>query len=254
MMRAFTTLAAAVTIGLAGSAWAAEQIEIPEYRWSHEGVYGTIDRAAAQRGLQVFQAVCQSCHGLKYVYFRTLKGIGYDDDQIKALAAEYEIEDGPDEWGEMFYRPARPTDIFPDPFPNEAAARAANGGAYPPDLSVIAKGRPGGLDYIVALQMGYEIEPDGFELADGKYYNAYFPGHQISMPQMLFDEVVEYQDGTEPTMLQHAKDVAAFLWFTAEPHYDTRKEMGVRVVIFLVVLAGLFFGVKRALWRNVKKH
>jgi len=253
MMRCVVLLCATLFVLAvpATQAGAAEGVELPEYEWQHSGVFGTIDRAAAQRGLQVYQQVCSSCHGLKRVAFRSLAGIGFSEDEIKAIAAEYQITDGPDEWGDMYTRPGKPSDYFPSPFPNEQAARAANNGGLPPDLSVIVKARKGGPNYVAALLTGYEDPPADFNLMPGMFYNKYFTGHQILMPQMVFDYGVDYVDGTEPTAMQQSKDVATFLTFTAEPHLELRKELGIRTMLFLLVLCGLLFATKRALWSRV---
>lgn len=254
MMRCAVILFASL-VGLAlplSQAGAAEGVHLPEYEWEHHGVFGTFDRAAAQRGLQVYQQVCASCHGLKRVAFRTLEGIGFTEDEVKAIAEQYYITDGPDEFGEMFERPGKPSDYFPSPYPNEEAARAANGGGLPPDLSVIVKARVGFEDYITALLVGYEEPPPDFDLMPGMSYNKYFPGHQIMMPQMIWEYGVEYVDGTEATALQQAKDVTTFLAFAAEPTLEYRKELGVRTILFLLVLAALLFATKRAIWANVK--
>lgn len=231
---------------------AAEGVELPEYEWPHGGVFGTYDRAAAQRGFQVYQQVCSTCHSLDLVPFRALAGIGFTEDQIKEIAAQYQITDGPDEWGEMFQRPGKPSDYFPAPFPNEQAARAANGGGLPPDLSVIVKARKGHENYIVALLNGYKEPPPDFNLMPGMSYNEYFPGHQILMPQMLYGYDVEYVDGTEATLMREAKDIATFLTFVSHPHMEERKELGVRTILFLIVLSGLLFACKRALWSDIK--
>ncbi len=258
MMHKRATTAIVVGLAAAVAAWsapvsAAEQIELPSYEWSHYGPFGTIDQAAAQRGFQVYQQVCQSCHGMELFYFRNLAGIGFTEEQIEIVASEYFIQDGYDDFGDPIEREGRASDSFPDPFPNDAAAAAANGGVVPPDLSVMIKARPSGEDYMTALLMGYEDEPpEGFDLTLGKYYNKYFPGHQISMPQMLYDDMVMYEDGTESTALQNAKDVTIFLAYTAEPHHDERKQLGMRVMLFLIVFAGLMYATKRQLWSAVK--
>lgn len=245
-------IAVALIATAPGLAGAAEGVAVPHYEWEHTGPFGTINKAAAQRGYQVYRQICASCHAMDLMYFRNLEGIGYTPDQVKALAAEVEVQGGPDEWGEMFYRPASPSDRFPNPWPNDEAAAASNGGVVPPDLSVIAKGRVGGENYLTAVLVGYEEPPEGVDYLEGKYYNEYFPGHWIGMPQMLYDQGIEYQDGTEATALQQAKDVSTFLYYAAEPHHDRRKELGVRVMLFLVVFAALMFATKRQLWSSVK--
>jgi cytochrome c1 len=186
------------------------------------------------------------------LYYRNLEALGYGEKAIQAIAAEHEVTDGPDEEGEMFERPARPSDRFVAPFPNPEAARAANNGALPPDLSLMTKARAGGPDYLFALLTGYEEEPpEGVEFVEGMYYNPYFPGRQIAMPPPLFDDAVEYADGTPATVEQMARDVVTFLSWAAEPEMEERKRLGIKVILFLVVLTGLFYAVKRKVWSDV---
>jgi ubiquinol-cytochrome c reductase cytochrome c1 subunit len=223
----------------------------PSQHWSFSGLFGTYDRAAAQRGLQVYREVCSACHGLRLVAFRTLADLGYSEDQVKAIAAEYEVTDGPDDEGEMFTRPGKPADRFVPPFPNDNAARAANGGALPPDLSLITKARAHGADYIHALLTGYSEAPSNIELTDGQYYNAYFSGRQLAMPPPLSPEAVEYADGTEASVDQMAHDVTTFLNWAAEPELEARKRMGIKVILFLIVLTAMLYAVKRKVWADV---
>ena len=231
---------------------AGDAMEPPDHDWEHTGVFGTFDRSELQRGFQVFQEVCASCHSLNYIAFRNLLDIGFNEDQIKAIASEYEVEDGPDDEGEMFMRPARASDYFPSPFPNAQAARSANGGALPPDLSLMVKAREGGLDYLYGLLVGYEEEaPEGFELAEGMSYNHYFPGHQIAMPEPLYEDAVEYADGTEATLEQLSHDVSVFLAWTAEPELEIRKQTGLKVLIFLAVFTALMYIIKRRVWAKL---
>jgi ubiquinol-cytochrome c reductase cytochrome c1 subunit len=245
-------LVAALALGVAAPALAAEgESEIPKLDWSFSGPFGTFDRAQVQRGYKVYKEVCSACHSMKYIAFRNLEDIGFNEAQVKALAAGYQITDGPNDQGEMFQRPGLPSDHFPAPFPNEQAARAANGGAYPPDLSLMAKAREGGPDYIHAILTGYVDAPADFKVAEGKSYNKYFAGHNISMPKPLSDDQVTFDDGTKSTLDQEAKDVAAFLMWTAEPKLEERHRMGFKVVIFLVVLTGLFLAAKKRIWRDV---
>ena len=223
--------------------------------WSFAGPFGRFDPQQLQRGFQVYREVCSSCHSMSMVPFRTLAsetGPRFTEEQVRALAAEYEISDGPDANGEMVLRPGRPSDTPPPPFPNEAAARAANNGAYPPDLSVIVKARAGAADYLHALLTGYTDPPEGFTLMEGMNYNAYFPGHQIAMPNVLNPGQVEYADGTEATVEQMARDVTTFLAWAAEPELEQRRQMGVRIILFLIVLGGLTYAVKRKIWADVK--
>ncbi len=238
----------------APSAWAAGEAPVPPaLDWSFDGIFGYFDRAEAQRGLQVYVEVCANCHGLDYVAYRDLAGLGYDDAQIKAIAALDEVEDGPDALGEMFMRTAVPADRFANPYRNANEAAAVNGGAMPPDLSLMAKARAGGADYIAALLTGYDDPPEGFELMDGLTYNTYFPGHQIAMPPPLYGDDVEYADGTEATVAQQARDVAAFLAWTAEPTLERRKHLGLTVLLFTLALTALFYASKRKIWRDANR-
>ena len=245
----------------------------PSLEWSFAGPFGTFDRAQLQRGYKVYKEVCSACHSMKYVHYRNLTepgGPGFTIEQAKAFAAEAApIKDGPNDSGEMFDRPRRLADPFPSPYPNEAAARFSNGGAAPPDLSVITKARSyergfpqflidlvtqfqeQGPNYVAGVLRGYEdTPPEGFVVPDGAYYNKYYPGHAIKMPQMLMDGVVTYDDGTPNTADQLAKDVTAFLMWAAEPHMEARKRLGLQVMIFLALLTGLLYFTKRRVWAN----
>ena len=244
-------LAAIVLIGTGPALAASDAAAPPSMKWSFDGLFGSFDRAALRRGFQVYTEVCAACHSLRLVHYRNLTAIGFSEDQIKEIAAEVEVTDGPDAEGEMFDRPGRPSDRFVSPFPNDNAARAANNGALPPDLSLVTKSRIGGANYIYGLMVGYKDEPEGMEMSGGMAYNAFFPGHQIAMPAPLSDEQVEYADGTEATVPQMAKDVTNFLVWTAEPELEERKRMGVKVVLFLLLLTGMLFAVKRVVWSNV---
>ncbi len=230
---------------------AGKVVEMPEQNWSFAGIFGTFDRAELQRGFQVYREVCSGCHSLDYIAFRNLKDLGFSQDEVKAIAAEYEVEDGPNDEGEMFFRPGLPSDRVPAPFANDNAARASNNGALPPDLSLMVDARPSGADYLYALLDGYKEAPSSMKIADGMHYNVYFPGHQIAMPAPLSDDGVEYADGTPATVEQQARDVTAFLAWTTEPNLESRKRMGVKVIIFLVVMTGLLYASKRKIWANV---
>lgn len=233
----------------AGPAVAIGEAQAPAAQaWSFEGIFGRFRHPDVQRGLQVYLQVCANCHGLELVAYRDLAGIGYSEDQIAAIAAEYEVEDGPDENGDMFQRPARPSDRFVSPYANDKAAAAANGGKAPPDLSLMYKARAGGADYIRALLTGYEDAPAGIEVPAGAGYNPYFPGHFIVMPQPLYGDDVAYADGTGATIEQEARDVASFLAWAAEPSLDKRKRMGLAVMLFTIVMTGLFYASKRKVW------
>lgn len=251
-MRLRTLAAAAgLTLGLAGHALAAEGVAVPSRSWSFDGIFGSYDRAAVQRGFLVYQGVCAGCHGVKYLAFRNLAEIGLDEATVRSIAAGYTVVDGPDDSGEMFDRPGQLSDRLPSPFANEQAARAANGGAYPPDLSLMAKARANGPDYLAALLTGYVEPPADVEVPDGMYYNAYFPGHMIAMPPPLSEDAVEYPDGTAATVQQMAADVTHFMMWLAEPKLEERKGTGVKVVLFLIVLAGLLYAYKRRIWADV---
>ena len=244
-----------VVLLLSAPAWAAgSTVHYPEQDWHHAGVFGTFDRASLQRGFQVYKQVCAACHGMRQLSYRNLEALGYSEDQVKAIASEYMVTDGPNDEGEMFERPARPSDRFKSPFANEKAARAANGGAYPKDLSLIAKARHGGEDYLYALLTGYQEPPNGFDVPEGMYYNKYFEGHLIAMAPPLMEGAVSYADGTEATVPQMAHDVSTFLAWAAEPALETRKKMGLQVLIFLAVFSVIMYLAKKEVWKNVKKH
>ena len=245
-------VAAALLFGLqAGAALAAEGKELPERDWSFSGIFGQFDRGAMQRGLQVYREVCSGCHGLRFIAFRNLAALGYGEDEIKAIAADYSIVDGPNEEGEMFERPGRPPDRFPSPFPNDKAAAANNNGAVPPDLSLIVKARTGGADYVHGLLTGYAEPPEGLEILEGQNYNLYFPGNVTAMAPPLFEDAVEYGDGTPATVERMATDVATFLAWTAEPEMEERKSMGIGVMLFLLVFTGVLYAVKRKVWADL---
>jgi ubiquinol-cytochrome c reductase cytochrome c1 subunit len=253
-MRLLRLAAVAVALAVAVPAQAAgPSVAIPSQTWSFGGLFGTFDRASAQRGFLVYKQVCASCHAMKQLAYRNLEGIGLSEEEIRAIAAEVMIVDGPNDDGEMFERPGRPSDRFRSPYPNPQAARAANNGAYPPDLSLIVKARPNGANYLYALLTGYrESPPPGVEPMEGMHYNEYFPGHWIAMAQPLYPDMVDYPDGTPATIEQMARDVTTFLAWAAEPELEQRRAMGVRVILFLIVLAGLTYGVKRKIWADLK--
>ena len=230
---------------------AQETPSLPHQEWSFEGVFGTYDLASAQRGFQVYKEVCSACHPVRHLYFRDLAAIGYNADEIKAIAATYEVTDGPNDQGQMYQRPGRPSDAIPGPFPNDQAARAANNGALPPDQSLIVKARHGGPDYVYGILTGYKEPPSGFKLLDGMNYNEYFPGHQIAMPPPLSDNAVTFADGTPATVPQMAHDVVTFLTWASEPNLDDRHLTGFKVIGFLVVAAILFYAAKRKIWAPV---
>jgi cytochrome c1 len=275
---AATLLAATLSVTVA-SAEEHGAPQPPREKWSFAGMFGRFDQAQLQRGFQVYREVCSSCHGMSLVRFRNLSepgGPGFSANQIKALAAEYKVKELNDS-GEEVERPARAADAFPSPFPNDKAAAAANGGKAPPDFSVLAKARTyergfpkfltdamplvgyteHGVDYIHAILTGYEDPPAGKEVPAGTYYNKYYPGHLIAMPKPLSDGQLTYakNDKGEPvvpeTVDQYAKDVGAFMAWTAEPHMMARKALGLRVILFLIVLSGLLYYVKKRIWAKV---
>jgi ubiquinol-cytochrome c reductase cytochrome b/c1 subunit len=268
-----TFLIAAALTGMAGTAIAAEAGPTPtRQHWSFGGPFGHYDRAQLQRGFQVYREVCAQCHSLKYIAFRNLAqpgGPSFSEAQARALAAEYQITDGPDDTGEMFQRPGRLSDTFPPPAPNDQALRGRFGGALPPDLSVIGKARgyevglfgalldffrqyqEHGHDYTYALLTGYEDPPADVKLSPTLFWNKYFPGHRIAMKPPLSDGLVDYTDGSPKTADQYARDVVAFLAWTAEPHLEARKRIGFQVMIFLIVFGGLIYFTKKKIWAEV---
>jgi ubiquinol-cytochrome c reductase cytochrome c1 subunit len=222
-------------------------------KWEFEGIFGRFDRASIQRGYQVYREVCSACHAMKQVSFRNLGQIGFSEKEIKQIASEYLVADGPNDEGEMFERAGLPSDKFVSPYANEQSARSANGGAYPPDLSLIIKARHDGANYVYSLLTGYMEAPDGFNLVSGKNYNQYFEGRQISMPPpILEDQQVDYKDGTYATKEQMISDVVNFLHFSAEMEMEQRKKMGVRTMLFLLILLVILVMAKRAIWQKVK--
>jgi ubiquinol-cytochrome c reductase cytochrome c1 subunit len=224
---------------------------LPVQEWAFDGVFGKFDKPAVQRGFQVYKEVCSACHGMKRVPFRKLQEIGFSEAEVKALAASYQIKDGPNDNGEMFERPGRPSDRFPPTYANDNAGRAANNGALPPDFSLIVKARTDGANYIYALLTGYEAAPEGFEVPAGAHYNKYFPGNIIKMAKPLNDDQVTYQDDTKATLDQQAHDVVNFLQWAAEPEMEMRKRMGIKVMIFLAVMTGIFYAVKKRIWKDL---
>jgi len=222
-----------------------------ETNWTFDGLFGTFDRASLQRGYQVYTEVCSGCHSVQHLSYRNLSEKGgpeFSADEAKAIASQFEVEDGPNSDGEMFVRSARLSDKFVKPYPNVEASTAANGGAYPPDMSVLAKARTGGADYIYSLLLGYEDTPEGFELDDGVYYNKYMPGNKIKMSEPISDGIVEYADGTEPTKAQVAKDITAFLVWASEPHLESQHRMGFKTIVYLIILITLVYMSKQKIW------
>ncbi len=247
----------------------------PRLKWSFAGPFGKYDPGQLQRGFKIYKEVCANCHSLNLLSFRNLADPGGPDfsvAQADSLASDYKVKDGPNDAGEMFERPGRLADRFPAPFANDQAARAANGGALPPDMSVLAKARTyergfpwfvfdiftqyqeQGPDYIAAVLRGYAEKPKAMTMAPGMNYNMYYPGHAIGMPPPLSDNQVTFDDGAPANLEQYSKDVSAFLMWAAEPHLTARKRLGLQVMVFLIVLAGLLYFTKKKVWADVKAH
>ena len=225
--------------------------------WTFKSFFGKFDRASLQRGYQVYTEVCASCHSMKYLSYRNLAEKGgpeFPEDQAKAIAASFEVMDGPNADGEMFARPGKLSDKFVMPYDNVKAAQAANGGAYPPDMSVLVKARGGGVDYIYSLLQGYEEAPSGMTLDDGVHYNKYMYGNKIRMAAPLSDGLVEYGDGTTATVEQMSKDVTTFLMWAAEPHLEARHQMGFKAIIYLIILTILVYFSMKKIWSRVESE
>ena len=280
LIASIVPLALAAIIGISPAVASEEEGGTPHYplkhpkeqSWSFAGPFGTFDKGQLQRGLKVYVEVCAACHSMNLVPFRTLDALGYSEDQVKAFAANYEVEDGPNADGDMFTRTAVPSDYFPAPFPNEEAAAASNGGAAPPDFSLLAKARyvergfpqfvfdiftgynESGPNYIYSLLTGYEEAPHGHEVAEGTYYNPYFLGSSaLAMAQPIDDGAVTYDDGSPETLDQYSHDVAAFMMWAAEPHMEERKRTGFMVILFLAIFSSLMYLTKKAVYAN-KDH
>lgn len=247
-----TLLTGLLMVGLAAApALAQEEAPLPNKNWSWDGVFGTVNLAAAQRGFQIYKDVCSNCHSMKALHYRDLEGLGFTPAEVKAIAATITVPKGVDDQGNPIQGPAGPADRFRSPFPNEEAAKAANNGAAPPDLSVIVSAREGGANYVYGILTGFVKPPPGFKVPTGLYYNKQFPGHLIHMPPPLQADSVTYADGTKATLDQEAHDVATFLEWTAHPHMTERKQIGARVVLFLLLMTGLTYAVKRKIWSDV---
>jgi len=256
MKKLFLTLLLLPTIAFANhdeDALSTKALHPKEMKWEFDSFFGRFDRASAQRGYQVYKEICSACHTLKLVSYRNLGDIGFSEAEIKQIASDALVTDGPNDDGDMFERPGLPSDKFSGPYVNEQQARAANGGAYPPDLSLITKARHDGPNYVYSILTGFGEAPEGFEMAQGKQYNPYFEGRQISMPQPITDDgQIEYRDGTYATKEQMAIDVVNFLQWAAEPETEHRKKMGVRSMIFLGILFVILLAAKKAIWKKVK--
>ena len=231
--------------------------ELLKVDWSFKSFIGKFDRASLQRGYQVYNEVCASCHSIKYLSYRNLAEKGgpeFSEEEAKAIASNFEVVDGPDSTGEMFTRSARLSDKFVMPYANEEEAKSTNGGAYPPDMSVLVKARAGGADYIYSLLLGYEDPPTDIKLDEGVYYNKYMYGNKIKMSAPLSDDLIEYSDGTMATKEQMAKDVVSFLMWAAEPHLEQRHKFGFRVLIYLIIISVLvYFGMKK-IWSRIESE
>ena len=227
------------------------ETEPEDYDFSFNNFYGKIDRNSAQRGLQVYIEVCSSCHGLKHLAFRNLTEIGYNKDQINLIAGQFMLDAMPDEEGIVGKRKAIFSDYFVDPYPNEESAKIANNGAYPPDLTLMIKARKDGANYVRSLLLGYEDAPKNFDVGEG-YYNKYMPGNVIAMPQPLYGEDVEYQDGTTPSLEQEVLDLVTFLKWASMPEMEKRRISGLKVVLFLFIMTFIFYLSYRKVWSNIK--
>jgi len=242
---------------LTANSHAAEKVEYLKTDWSFKGLFGKFDRGSLQRGYQVYTEVCSSCHSMKYLSYRNLSEKGgpeFSEAAVKAIAASFEVTDGPNADGEMFERPGKLSDKFVMPYENTKAAQAANGGAYPPDMSVLVKARGGGVDYIYSLLQGYEEAPNDIALDDGVYYNKYMYGNKIKMSSPLSDGLVEYGDGTQATVEQMSKDVTTFLMWAAEPHLEARHRMGFKAIVYLIILTILVYFSMKKIWSRVESE
>jgi len=266
---AYTALAKKLALGGAGAlagvggavAWKLDQevradltLHPPSLPWSHGGMIDSLDHASVRRGYQVYKQVCAACHSMRYLAFRNLIGVSHTEEEVKTMAEEDQFQDGPDESGEMFMRPGKASDYFPRPFANDAAAAAANNGAIPPDLSYITLARHGNEDYIYHLLNGYCDPPAGIDLREGQHFNPYFPGGAIGMAAPLYNEIIEYEDGTPATQSQLAKDVCTYLTWAASPEHDMRKKMAIKALTIIVLIALPSYYIKRHKWSMIKSR
>ena len=224
---------------------------MPDHEWSFEGITGTFDKAALQRGFKVYREICSGCHSMRLLYYRDLIDIGFNEEEVKVIASDYTVVDGPNDEGEMFERDAKPSDHFVGPFANDQEARASNNGSLPPDLSVISKARVNGANHLYNLLLGYTEPPENFEVAEGMYYNQWMSGNQIAMAPPLDEGYVDYDDGTENTLPQLAEDLVTFLVWSAEPELEARKNLGIKVILFFIIFGIVVYFTKRRLWRDV---
>ena len=253
-MKKLSLLLATCLVSLsAGIAYSETDHKHPKHKdWAFDGIFGRVDKQSAQRGLQVYKEVCAACHGLDRIAFRNLADLGFPEAEIKALAATYQVKDGPNDEGDMFDRPGKPSDYFVPPFANENAARAANGGASPPELSLIIKARHDGANYVYSLLTGYEPAPEGEHIAPGQYYNPYIAGRRLAMPPPLTSEgQVTYEDGTKATVDQMTTDVVNFLQWAAEPEMEARKQTGLKTLMYLAIFTVFMYVAKRNIWKKL---
>ena len=246
-----------IIINSCNNSVAEEKVSLLKNKWSFEGIFGTFDRASLRRGYQVYNEVCSTCHSINLLSYRNLSEKGgpeFSLESTKNIAASFEVIDGPNSEGEMFTRPGRLSDKFIKPYPNVQAAKSANGGAYPPDMSVLVKARGGGANYIYSILLGYEEPPKGFNLDEGVYYNKYMPGHNIKMPNVLSDGLLDYVDGTESTVQQMAKDISTFLTWASEPSLEARHKIGFKVILYLIILALLVYLSMKKVWLRVESE
>ena len=256
-MKVFTKFCSIICliISIFSQSIAAEKVDYLETDWSFKGLFGKFDRGALQRGYQVYTEVCSSCHSMKYLSYRNLAEEGgpeFSEAQAKAIAASFDVTDGPNSDGEMFTRPGKLSDKFVMPYENVKAAQAANGGAYPPDMSVLVKARGGGVDYIYSLLQGYDDPPIGITLDEGVHYNKYMYGNKIKMSNPLSDGLVEYSDGTIASVEQMSKDVTTFLMWAAEPHLEARHKMGFKAIVYLIILTILVYFSMKKIWSRIE--
>ena len=262
MRKALRGLVAAALLSVAGTvllagiaapgAMAQEEAPTPPpQNWSFNGIFGGLDLAAAQRGFQVYSEVCSTCHSMNLLHYRDLTGLGLTDQQITAIASAVTVPLGVDDQGNPKTGPGTPSSQFRAPFANEQAARTAMNGALPPDLSLIVNAREGHADYVYAILTGFTDAPPAFKMMGGMNYNIYFPGHQIAMPQPLHDGQITFVDGSPNRIEDEAHDVVTFLYWAANPEAVQRKQVGVRVVLFLIFMTGITYAVKRKVWADI---
>eukprot|EP00003_Mantamonas_plastica_P011509 TRINITY_DN2123_c0_g1_i1.p1 TRINITY_DN2123_c0_g1~~TRINITY_DN2123_c0_g1_i1.p1 ORF type:complete len:286 (-),score=79.85 TRINITY_DN2123_c0_g1_i1:29-829(-) len=234
-----------------GVVHASDALHPVEYPWNHEGFFNSFDTASIRRGHQVYSEICSSCHGVERIAWRNLVGVAYTEEEAKELAAEMEVEDGPNAEGDMYTRPGKLSDYIKSPYRNEEEARAQNNNAYPHDLSLITKSRPGGANYLFALLTGYKDAPAGVVVPEGLHYNPYFPGGAIAMPQQIMDDCVEFEDGTPASASQIAKDVTVFLAWAAEPEADERKKIGLKTITLATFATAASWYLKKHVWAGI---